>query len=67
VWASPRSQVGAARGVLIGLGFGILAGLIAAMVPQLTGSQALGMNPLSLVPVLVLVGAAFGGLYGSLN
>ena len=67
VWASPRSQVGAARGVLIGLGFGILAGLVAALVPHLTGSQALGINPLSLVPVLALVGAAFGGLYGSLT
>jgi hypothetical protein len=67
VWASPRSQIGAARGVLLGLGFGIAAGLLAALVPQLTGSQSLGMNPLSLVPVLALVGAAFGGLYGSLN
>jgi hypothetical protein len=65
-WASPRSQVGAARGVLIGLGFGIVVGLLAALVPEITGSSALGINPLASVPIMALVGAAFGGLYGSL-
>jgi hypothetical protein len=64
VWASPRSQIGAARGVLIGLGFGIAIGLVASM---LTSSQSLGINQLSMVPTMALVGAAFGGLYGSLN
>jgi hypothetical protein len=64
VWASPRSQIGAARGVVIGLGFGIVIGLVAAM---FTSSNALGINQLALVPTMALVGAAFGGMYGSLN
>jgi hypothetical protein len=67
VWASPRSQVGAARGVLIGLGLGIAVGLVAATIPDLTGSRALGLNQYSVVPIMALVGAAFGGLFGSLT
>jgi hypothetical protein len=65
--SASRSQVGAARGILIGLAVGIVLGLLSALVPQISGSHALGMNPLSLGLALALMGAAFGALVGSLQ
>ena len=67
VWASPRSQVSAARGVLAGLVLGTVAGLVVAVAPQVAGSQALGINSLWSVPVMAMVGAAFGGLISTLT
>jgi hypothetical protein len=67
VLSASRSQVGAARGILVGLVIGIGLGLLSALVPQLTGSHALGMNPLSLGLAIALIGAAFGALVGSLQ
>jgi hypothetical protein len=67
VLSATRSVVGAARGILVGLAVGIGLGLLSALVPQLTGSHALGMNPLSLGLAMALIGAAFGALVGSLQ
>jgi hypothetical protein len=67
VLSASRSQVGAARGILVGLAIGIGLGLLSALVPQLTGSHALGLNPLSLGLALALIGASFGALVGSLQ
>jgi hypothetical protein len=65
--SASRSQVGAARGILVGLVVGIGLGLLSAVVPQLSGSHSLGMNPLALGLALALIGAAFGALVGSLQ
>jgi len=62
-----RSQIGAAQGILVGLVVGIGLGLLTALVPQFTGSHALGMNPLALGLAMALIGAAFGALVGSLQ
>jgi hypothetical protein len=67
VMSVSRSMVGTARGILIGLAIGIGLGLLATFAPQLTGSTALGANPLSLSLALALIGAAFGALVGSLQ
>jgi hypothetical protein len=67
VLSASRSQVGAARGILVGLAIGIGLGLLSALVPQFTGSHALGMNPLALGLAMALIGAAFGALVGSLQ
>jgi hypothetical protein len=67
VLSASRSQVGAARGILVGLAVGIALGLLSALVPQLNGSHALGMNPLALGLAMALIGAAFGALVGSLQ
>jgi len=67
VLSGARSQVGAARGILVGLAIGIAVGLLTALVPQLTGSNALGVNPLALGLAMALIGASFGALVGSLQ
>jgi hypothetical protein len=61
----PNSEIGAARGLLIGLGAGIVIGLLG--VALLSETQVLHLNPLSLVVPVALIGAAFGGLIGSLT
>lgn len=61
------SQIGAARGLLIGLGVGVALGALAALAPDLTGAGALRMNPLGVLLALALVGTAFGALVGSLS
>jgi hypothetical protein len=66
--ASRISELGAARGLGIGLALGIIVGVIGAMLlPQATGAQALGMNPLAMIVAVGLTGAAFGGFVGSLS
>ena len=66
--ASRISEFGAARGLGIGLALGVIVGLIGAtLVPQVTGAQALGMNPLAMIVAVGLTGAAFGGFIGSLS
>lgn len=65
--SASRSQIGAAQGILVGLVVGIGLGLLTALVPQLTGSHALGMNPLALGLAMTLIGASFGALVGSLQ
>jgi hypothetical protein len=61
----PSSEIGAARGLLIGLGVGVVIGLLS--VAALSETQVLHLNPLSLVVPVALIGAAFGGLVGSLT
>ena len=61
----PRSEP--PEGILVGLVVGIGLGLLTALVPQLTGSHALGMNPLALGLAMALIGASFGALVGSLQ
>ena len=57
-----------ARGLGIGLALGVIVGVIGAMlVPQATGAQGLGMNPLAMIVAVGLTGAAFGGFVGSLS
>jgi len=59
-------ELGAARGMGIGLALGVLLGVIGALiVPQATGAQGLGMNPLAMIVAVGLTGAAFGGFVGS--
>ena len=66
--ASRVSELGAARGMGVGLALGVGLGLVGAMlVPQLTGAQGLGMNPLAMIVAVGLTGAAFGGFVGSLS
>ncbi len=65
VWAGPSSEVGAARGLLIGLGLGVIAGLLSVAV--LSGAEVLHLNPLSVAIPVALICAAFGGLIGSLS
>ena len=66
--ASRISELGAARGLGIGLALGVIVGVIGAMlVPQATGAQGLGMNPLAMIVAVGLTGAAFGGFVGSLS
>jgi hypothetical protein len=65
--SASRSMIGAARGILVGPVVGIGLGLLTALVPQLTGSHALGMNPLALGLAIALIGASFGALVGSLQ
>jgi hypothetical protein len=66
--ASRISELGAARGLGIGLALGIIVGVVGAMlVPQATGAQALGINPLAMIVGVGLTGAAFGGFVGSLS
>jgi hypothetical protein len=66
--AGRLSELGAARGLGIGLALGIVLGVVAALVlPQTSGAQAIGMNPLAMVVAVSLSGAAFGGFVGSLS
>lgn len=65
VWAGPSSEIGAARGLLIGLGLGVIVGLVS--VGLLSSMQVLHLNPLSVVIPTALIAAAFGGLIGSLS
>jgi len=66
--ASRISELGAARGLGIGLALGVIVGVVGAMlVPQATGAQGLGMNPLAMIVAVGLTGAAFGGFVGSLS
>jgi hypothetical protein len=66
--AGRLSEIGAARGLGIGLALGIVLGIIGAvLVPEATGAQALGMNPLAAVVAVGITGAAFGGFVGSLS
>jgi hypothetical protein len=46
---------------------GALLGAAGGFVPQITGTHALGMNPLALVVGVGLTGAAFGSFVGSLS
>jgi hypothetical protein len=66
--ASRISELGAARGLAIGLALGVVVGVVGSMlVPQVTGAQALGLNPLAMIVAVGLTGAAFGGFVGSLS
>jgi hypothetical protein len=65
VWAGPSSEIGAARGLLVGLALGIVGGLVSVAV--LTGAEVLHLNPLSVAIPVALISAAFGGLIGSLS
>jgi hypothetical protein len=65
VWAGPSSEIGAARGLIVGLALGMLVGL--AGVALLSSTLVMHLNPLAVVLPLALVGAAFGGLVGSLS
>jgi hypothetical protein len=65
IWAGPSSEVGAARGLIIGLGLGVVAGLLSVAV--LSGAEILHLNPLSVAIPVALICAAFGGLIGSLS
>jgi hypothetical protein len=66
--ASRISELGAARGMGIGLALGVGLGLVGAiLVPQVTGAQGLGLNPLAMIVAVGLTGAAFGGFVGSLS
>jgi hypothetical protein len=59
--AGRRSELGAAKGLVIGLALGALAGLLGAyLVPQTA------TNPLAIMVAVSLSGAAFGGFVGSL-
>jgi len=59
--AGRRSEVGAAKGLVIGLALGALAGLVGAyLVPQTP------TNPLAIMVAVSLSSAAFGGFVGSL-
>jgi hypothetical protein len=59
--AGHLSEVAAARGMVAGLGLGIVLGLVGAALIQL----GIGFNPLALVVGMALTGAAFGGFVGS--
>jgi hypothetical protein len=61
--AARVSEIGAARGIIGGLGIGIVLGILGAMVVP----QGLQMNPLAMVVALGLTGAAFGAFVGSLS
>ena len=65
IWEGPSSEVGAARGLMIGLALGIVAGLLSVAV--MSGAEALHLNPLSVAIPVTLICAAFGGLIGSLS
>ena len=65
IWEGPNSEVGAARGLIIGLGLGIVAGLLSVAV--LSGAEVLHLNPLSVAIPVALICMAFGGLIGSLS
>jgi hypothetical protein len=65
IWEGPNSEVGAARGLMIGLGLGIVAGLLSVAI--LSGAEILHLNPLSVAIPVALICMAFGGLIGSLS
>jgi hypothetical protein len=65
VWAGPSSEIGAARGLLIGLGLGIVVGVLS--MSFLSSAQALHLNALAVVVPVALIGAAFGGMVGALS
>jgi hypothetical protein len=65
IWEGPSSELGAARGLIVGLGLGMIAGLLSVAV--LSGAEALNLNPLSVAIPVTLISAAFGGLIGSLS
>ena len=67
VWAVPSAERGAARGMLFGLGLGVVFGTIGALLSSVTGAQGLGLNPLAIVVAIALTGAAFGAMAGSLS
>ena len=54
-------------GMLLGLGLGVVVGTLGALLPRLTGAEALGLNPLAIVVTIALTGAAFGAMAGSLS
>jgi hypothetical protein len=62
-----RAEIGAAQGMVVGIVLGALLGAAGGFVPQITGTHALGMNPLALVVGVGLTGAAFGSFVGSLS
>jgi hypothetical protein len=64
-WAGPSSEIGAARGLLIGLGLGVVVGLVSVVL--LAGAPLLHLNALSVVVPVALIAAAFGGMVGSLS
>jgi hypothetical protein len=65
VWAGPSSQIGAARGLLIGLTLGVVVGLVG--IGLFSGAQVMHLNGLAVVVPVALIAAAFGGLVGSLS
>lgn len=66
-WAMGRSEAMAARGLIIGAALGVLVGLVGATVAQLQpGLTLLGLAPIGFVVASGLLGAAYGGLIGSL-
>jgi uncharacterized protein DUF6789 len=61
-------ELGAARGLGIGLALGVVVGILGAiLLPQMTGTAVLGINPLAIIVAIGLSGAAFGGFVGSLS
>jgi hypothetical protein len=61
--AAHIAEVGAARGIIGGLGIGFVLGIVGAMVVP----QGLQINPLAMVVALSLTGAAFGAFVGSFS
>jgi hypothetical protein len=59
------SEVGAARGMIIGLAVGSVLGIVGVLVPQISGAHVTGLNPLAMVVAVGLCGAAFGAFVGS--
>jgi hypothetical protein len=66
VWAGPSAELGAARGLLVGLALGIVVGGLATLAPELTGAVR-GLSPFGLLLATSLLGAGFGAFVGSLN
>jgi len=61
--AARLSEMGAARGLLVGLAAGVLLGALGALIVP----QGVEINHLAMVVALGLSGAAFGGFVGSLS
>jgi hypothetical protein len=65
--AGRASELGAARGMLVGVALGAGLGVLAALLPQVSGAGGLALNPLATVVAIALTGAAFGGFVGSFS
>ena len=63
-----QSEALQARGILAGLVVGIVIGVVGAVIAASAGpeTEVLGVSPLAFATASTLIGAAFGGLIGSL-
>ncbi|MBI3974458.1 MAG: hypothetical protein HY332_24530 [Chloroflexi bacterium] len=66
IWANRSAQIGAARGIAVGLVVGATIGWLAIGMPEPLAGQARSVDPSAMLLAASLLGGALGALIGSL-